>query len=97
MPLPPDPSFVEEKKAVRVPPGLESLSPAARRLLRLYHGGSFVFLGLLWLLVGIPSLWALRADLLASGNTLPGRACAMPSFTALAGPPLACCFASVSP
>ena len=64
MPLPPDPSFVEEKKAVRVPPGLESLSPAARRLLRLYHGGSFVFLGLLWLLVGIPSLWALRADLL---------------------------------
>jgi hypothetical protein len=24
MPLPPAPSFVEEKKAVRVPPGLES-------------------------------------------------------------------------
>ncbi|MGQ9838393.1 MAG: hypothetical protein ACUVRV_10610 [Cyanobacteriota bacterium] len=42
---------------------VQSLSPAARRLLRLYHGGSFIFLGLLWLLIGIPSLWALRADL----------------------------------
>ncbi|MFS8886044.1 hypothetical protein [Synechococcus sp. H70.2] len=69
MPPLPDPSPVDEKKAACVresetSPGCGSLSPAARRLLQLYHGGSFVLLSLVWLLVGIPSLWALRADLL---------------------------------
>ncbi|MEN9203853.1 MAG: hypothetical protein Q6K80_09800 [Thermostichus sp. DG_1_6_bins_120] len=56
-----DPGSFDNKRAA--PAGVQSLSPAARRLLRLYHGGSFVFLGLLWVLIGIPSLWALRVDL----------------------------------
>ncbi|MGY2838211.1 hypothetical protein ACVWZI_000497 [Thermostichus sp. OS-CIW-28] len=60
MPLLPDPGSAAEKKAAS---GTQALSPAAKRLLRLYHGGSFIFLGLLWLVVGIPSLWALRADI----------------------------------
>ncbi|MEN9225553.1 MAG: hypothetical protein Q6M54_08785 [Thermostichus sp. DRC_bins_24] len=59
MPSPTDPGSVEGKRTS----GIQSLSPAAKRLLRLYHGGSFVFLGLLWMLIGIPSLWALRVDL----------------------------------
>jgi hypothetical protein len=60
MPTPHGSSSVDGEKASS---SVQSLSPAARRLLRLYHGGSFIFLGLLWLLIGIPSLWALRVDL----------------------------------
>lgn len=60
MPAPHDSGSIDGQKASSSVP---VLSPAARRLLRLYHGGSFIFLGLLWLLIGIPSLWALRVDL----------------------------------
>lgn len=43
---------------------VKALSPDAQQVYLAYQSGLFKAMGLVWLVMGIPSLWALREDLL---------------------------------